>query len=189
VQDENALVEAARTDRRAFGELYDRYFDATYNYIYRRVGDHEAAEDLTSATWERALGAVARYETRGLPFAAWLFRIAGNLVSNYHRERQSRRVVPWEAVASGTAGAGPRDAHSESDDRELVRAVLASLAPGDREVLSLCYFGGLSAEQLGATLGCSAVAANKRLQRARSRFGAQLEALSRVDKRRATDDE
>ena len=59
--DEDWLVEAARTDRQAFGVLYDRHFDAIYHYIARRVGDQATAEDLAGAVWERALIAIERY--------------------------------------------------------------------------------------------------------------------------------
>lgn len=65
--DEDGLVEAARTDRQAFGVLYDRHFDAIYHYIARRVGDAETAEDIASHVWERALKAIERYEIRGFP--------------------------------------------------------------------------------------------------------------------------
>jgi RNA polymerase sigma-70 factor (ECF subfamily) len=189
VHDEDALVEAARENRRAFGELYDRYFDATYNYIYRRVGDHEAAEDLASATWERVLVAIGRYENRGLPFGAWLFRIAGNLVANHHREQRSRRAVAWDDAGQRAVVAGATEFQARSDERALVRGALNALAASDREVLQLAYYAGLSAEQMGAVLECSPAAAHKRLQRARTRFAVQLEALSRVHTGTEPDDE
>jgi RNA polymerase sigma-70 factor (ECF subfamily) len=176
VQDEDALVEAARTDRAAFGRLYDRHFDAIYNYIFRRVGDQEAAEDLTSATWERALSAIERYEVRGLPFAAWLYRIAGNLVANHHRERSVRKHVPFEP---GLDHGGP-DFLERSEARDVVRGAMERLSEADREVLSLCYFAGLSPQETADVLGCSIAAMHKRLHRARVRLRNHLEELSRV---------
>jgi RNA polymerase sigma-70 factor, ECF subfamily len=170
VHDEQALVEAARSDRQAFGRLYDRYFDSIYNYIYRRVGDLEAAEDLTSATWERALVAIGRYETRGLPFGAWLFRIAGNLVANYHRERAAHRQVPLD-----TAPLVGAEFSLSADDRNAVHAALGQLSDSDQEILGLVYFAELPPPEIAAVLGCSAAAVHKRLHRARIRLRERYE--------------
>ncbi len=91
--DEAALVEAARHDRQAFGLLYDRHFDAIYHYVAARVEDDAVAEDLAGAVWERALRAIERYELRGVPFLAWLYRIAGHVVANHHRRRRLLQMV------------------------------------------------------------------------------------------------
>ena len=176
MSDEDALVEAARTDRAAFGQLYDRYFDAIYNYIYRRVGDQEAAEDLTSATWERALAAIERYEVRGLPFAAWLYRIAGNLVANHHRRRSLRHHVPFDA----SYGHGSAEFQGRAEDEQTVRVALDKLADSDQEVLALAYFAGLAPQEMANVLGCSLAAVHKRLHRARVRLREQIEDMSRV---------
>lgn len=168
--DEDALVEAARADREAFGVLYDRHFDAVYQYIARRVGDQSVAEDLTGAVWERALRAIERYEIRGLPFAAWLYRIAGNLVANHHRRRNLWRAVP---LSSRLAKADPRD---RLDQRSTVRAAMSRLSESDQEVLSLYYFAGLSPPEIGDVLGCTPAAVHKRMHRARLRLRNVLEA-------------
>jgi RNA polymerase sigma-70 factor (ECF subfamily) len=167
--DEARLVEAARTDRGAFAALYDRHVDALFHYISRRVDDDAVAEDLTSATWERALIAIERYEVRGIPFAAWLYRIAGNLVANYHRRRRLVRFVPL------VARHGRTDPHERLEERAAVRAALRELSDADQEVLSLCYFAGLTPREIGEVLGCSQTAVHKRLHRARTRLRAHLE--------------
>jgi RNA polymerase sigma-70 factor (ECF subfamily) len=168
-QDDDQLVEAARTDREAFGVLYDRYFDTVYNYVYRRVGDHEAAEDITGAVWERALGAIEKYEVRGYPFAAWLYRIAGNLVSNHHRRRAMWRLVPF---SSRHARPDPRD---RLDQKAAVRSAMTELSESDQEVLGLYYFAGLTPPEIGDVLGCKPAAVHKRLHRARERLKKHLE--------------
>ena len=91
---EDVLVERARAgDRQAFGELYDRYAALTYRHVYCMVGDPQGAEDLTAQTFLQALQAIHRYEERGIPFRAWLLRIARNLAINngrFHRNHSSR---------------------------------------------------------------------------------------------------
>ncbi|RIK29816.1 MAG: hypothetical protein DCC55_37745, partial [Chloroflexi bacterium] len=92
-EDEAALVAQARNDPTAFGVLYERYVERIYAYIYHRVGNVQDTEDLTARTFYRALDKLDTYEDRGLPFSAWLFRIAHNLVANWHRDRGRRRFL------------------------------------------------------------------------------------------------
>ena len=72
--DEKTLVMLAKTDPEAFGELYRRYVEKIYSYIYYRTGNREDAEDLTARVFQRALKHVPNYEDKGLPFTAWLYR-------------------------------------------------------------------------------------------------------------------
>ena len=98
VGNEAALVERARVEPEAFGQLYELYVDRVYSYIYHRVGNVQEAEDLTARTFYRALEKLDTYEDRGLPFSAWLFRIAHNLVANWHRDHSRRQVFSLEKL-------------------------------------------------------------------------------------------
>jgi RNA polymerase sigma-70 factor, ECF subfamily len=80
--DERLLVEAAQRDPRRFAELYEGNFERVYAYILRRVRDRDAAQDLTSDVFHRALANLARFEWRGVPFAAWLYRIAAHAIAD-----------------------------------------------------------------------------------------------------------
>lgn len=84
--DEIKLINTARTDPVAFGQLYETYVDRIYNYIYYRTGNKNDAEDLTAKVFFKALNSIGSYRHMGLPFSAWLYRIAHNLVANYHRD-------------------------------------------------------------------------------------------------------
>lgn len=97
-EDEAALVEQARTNPEAFGQLYEIYVERVYSYIYHRVGNVQDAEDLTARTFYRALEKLDTYEDRGLPFSAWLFRIAHNLVANWHRDHSRRQVFSLDKL-------------------------------------------------------------------------------------------
>jgi len=80
-EQELKLVRQAATEPDAFGELYERYVRKIYNYIYYRTGNHEDAEDLTARVFQRAMKHVANFQDQGVPFSAWLYRIAHNLVA------------------------------------------------------------------------------------------------------------
>ena len=124
-EDESALVERARTEPDAFGQLYERYVDRVYSYIYHRVGNVQDAEDLTARTFYRALEKLDTYEDRGLPFSAWLFRIAHNLVANWHRDHSRRQVFSLEKLWwRSHDGARPdEEVEAEAEREELWEAI------------------------------------------------------------------
>ena len=88
--DERLLIEAAQKDPARFAELYENNFERVYAYVVRRVGDRAETEDLTSEVFHHALANLRRFEWRGIPFAAWLYRIAANLISDrwQHKSRE-----------------------------------------------------------------------------------------------------
>lgn len=94
--DEEALERAIQGDTEAFSVLYERYIRRIYNYIYYRTGNPADAEDLTERVFHRALGHIQSYKMRGVPFSAWLYRIAHNLVANWHRDNKRNKEVPLE---------------------------------------------------------------------------------------------
>ena len=90
--DERLLVEAAQRDPGRFGDLYEMHFERVYAFVTRRVADRSAAEDLTSEVFHKALANLSRYQWRGVPFSAWLYRIAANCVAD--RFKQDAREIP-----------------------------------------------------------------------------------------------
>ena len=100
--DERLLIEAAQKDPARFAELYESNFERVYAYVVRRVGDRAETEDLTSEVFHHALSNLKRYEWRGIPFAAWLYRIAGNLISD-RWQRSSRGRETFSGSTTWTA--------------------------------------------------------------------------------------
>lgn len=96
--DELLLIEAARKDPARFGDIYERYFDRVYAYVARRVGNRDTAEDLTADVFHRALANIGKYESRGVPFGAWLYRIAANAIADKwkHTAKESGNPAPEE---------------------------------------------------------------------------------------------
>jgi RNA polymerase sigma-70 factor, ECF subfamily len=103
LQDEARVIEAAKRDRKAFATLYDRYFDRIYSYCYYHSGRREEAEDLASETFQRALEGLDNFEWRGIPYSAWLYKVAANLMS------KRRRRPPWIELPDPIAGSGEND--------------------------------------------------------------------------------
>ena len=114
---EAALVVRAQKNSQAFSELYERYIDRIYSYVYSRVQNVQDAEDLTARIFYRALDRLDRYEDRGLPFGAWLFRIAHNLVANWHRDQSRRTFIPIDGLGFPGRQARPTGGHGRAKGR------------------------------------------------------------------------
>lgn len=150
--DERALVEAARHDPDAFAELYRRHVPAIYAFAHRRSGSRAVAEDVTAATFERALRNLHRFEWRPSGIRPWLCRIAANELADHHR--RERRRSDREAVA-GQAVDPVRTDPSPSDPDDDVLAALSALRPRYQEVLALRYLADLDPEEVAAAVGIS----------------------------------
>ena len=149
-----ALAQRAGSDPTAFGELYERHVRKIYNYIYYRTGNHHDAEDLTAKVFQRALRHVGNFEDKGVPFTAWLYRIAHNLVANWHRDRSRRPVVPLEMHASASDVAlHPETEAIAVEERELLLLAVRRLPADRQELLILKFVERLSNAEIGEIMG------------------------------------
>jgi len=96
IQDEWSLVQAAQANPAAFRPLYDRYFDAIFLFIHNRIQNEEIAADVCSQVFLKAMQRLSEYTFRGVPFSAWLYRIASNEVAQWYRQSKKMRVVSVE---------------------------------------------------------------------------------------------
>jgi RNA polymerase sigma-70 factor (ECF subfamily) len=146
--DERTLIEAAQADPARFLDLYERHFHKVYAYVIRRTGNRVEAEDITSEVFERALTNLSKFEWRGAPFVAWLYRIAANALSDHRRKTARDSDEPPPDVPDGR----------ESDEIER-RAMLFQLVerlPGlQRQVIDLRFLEGRSIREVATALGRS----------------------------------
>lgn len=146
---ERLLVQAAQKDPSRFAELYENNFDRVYAFIVRRVHDRSVAEDLTSDVFHKALAALPNFDWRGIPFAAWLFRIASNVVSDQ-----------WKRAAKEVIEDPPEAATTDPDLEEIEqRAYLFRMVeqlPGDqRRVIGMRFAEGKTIREIAHELGRS----------------------------------
>ena len=152
--DERELVELARRDANAFAELYRRYVERIHAYTYRRSGSQTVAEDVTSATFEKALRGLDRYRWREPGIGPWLFRIASNEFVNHHRgvARQDRVVRSLQQAAQPGIEQNMSDVDLGDDG---LRSALATIRPRYQQALTLRYFADLTNEEAAAAMGVS----------------------------------
>ncbi len=151
---EPKLIELARRDSEAFGELYRRTVDRIYTYIYYRTGNAADAEDLTARTFHQALSNLHRYTDQGVPFVAWLYRIAHNLVANHHRSRSRWRTTPLDDLElTGKPAENPERAAEVSERKQALWSAIRR-QPEDRQRLLILKFADrLSNEEIGQLMG------------------------------------
>ncbi len=150
---DNALVELAKTDQEAFGEIYERYVTKIYNYIYYRTSNQHDAEDLTARVFFRAMSHIENYVDKGVPFQAWLYRIAHNLVANWHRDRGRRKIIPLdEYVATSLSSEAPDRYTEDAEEREELLASIRRLPPERQQLLVLKFVEHLSNAEIGETM-------------------------------------
>jgi RNA polymerase sigma-70 factor (ECF subfamily) len=151
-------VERARTDPAAFAELYRRYLPRVHAFAYRRTGVVEVAEDITSATFERALRSLGSFRWERGGFGPWLFRIVSNELADHYR-RRGRASSPRAAGAAVNLHAEPpRDPAEVADARDAVdelQAAMDTLNPRYQRALELRYLAGLTSDEAAAALGTS----------------------------------
>jgi RNA polymerase sigma-70 factor (ECF subfamily) len=175
---EQTLVQRAQDHPEAFAALYDAYVDRVYRYAFRRLGAHADAEDLTAQTFQRAIEALPRYQPRGLPFGAWLFRIAHNLIVDRRRSKNGAVSLDGsdQDEPAGKEIATPEEAFELREELDGVWAAVAGLPALQRRAVVLRFGRDLSYTEIGPIIGRSEAATKQLIYRAmqtlRRRLGA-----------------
>lgn len=143
---ERLLVEAAQRDPRRFAELYERNFSRVYAYVSKRVASREEAEDITSEVFHQALAKIGEFEWRGAPFAAWLFRMAANAVTDrFRRSRRESKELVTDPADEKTA--------QDIERRAVLFELVESLPADQRRVVMLRFVEQKKIREIARELG------------------------------------
>lgn len=138
--EENAITRASQGDSDAFSLLYELNVNRIYNYVFYRVGSEVDAEDITSRVFFRAFGHISNYVDKGVPFSAWLYRIAHNLIANWHRDNFRRHEVSLdEHIDLPQRIEQPETTLEQTQEIELLLKGIRNL-PDDRQQLLVLKF-------------------------------------------------
>ena len=165
IRKENAIVEGSKLDSKAFAELYEKYFDRIYFFLLRQTDDEETAGDLCSQTFVNALHHLPKYQFRGLPFSAWLYKIASNELNKFYRKKKGKKVFSLEEIKV-------RELIERSDeiwDEEIVQQLLTYLKDLPTEmlqVLELRFFEDKDFKEIAFILDMTESGAKMRTYRA-----------------------
>ncbi|MCL6471782.1 MAG: RNA polymerase sigma factor [Firmicutes bacterium] len=174
------LVERAKNyDSEAFGQLYDMYFDKVFGYAYYKVGNRYEAEDIAEQVFLRALESISGFEWRGIPFSAWLFRIASNLVVDYYRSNKYKMVdIGEEADLALDDSHDPEHTVLKELDRKEVVSAIRSLTDEQQQVIILRFIVGLSNEEVAKAINKNIGAVKALQHRAIGALGRILDGIS-----------
>jgi RNA polymerase sigma-70 factor (ECF subfamily) len=156
-RDDAELARAAAVDRVAFAEIYERHRTPVYRYLRARTASDADAQDLTAATFERALRAIHRFQPVGGGMVAWLIRIARNAHADTLRAQHRR---PIDGASDGVQAAV-----ASSDEMVILRSLVDALPSAQQDAIHLRFAAGLTAREIGGVLGMSEAAAQKQIER------------------------
>jgi len=165
IRKEQVTIERSKKDPRVFGELYEKYFDRIFNYIYRQTDNEELTGDLCSQTFVNALNNLHRYEYRGFPFSAWLYKIAGNEVNKHYRKNKGKKIFSIEELKVRELV----EQNSDDWDEELITRVIQYMNELPTEmiqVLELRFFEDKDFKEIAFILDMTESGAKMRTYRA-----------------------
>ena len=173
------LVAAAKQNPDAFGGLYERYFEQIFIFIFKRVQDEAASGDVCQKTFMKAMANIGRYEERGAPFTAWLYRIASNECNLFFRAQKKMMTVQVEDrhVKEMMIEIKIGNLESESDQDKLIK-VLSNLKPEQAEIIELRFFMEYSFKEIAEFYAITEANAKMRLYRILDRVKKTWEANS-----------
>lgn len=152
--DDRELVALAKEDAEAFGELYARYVKKMYSYVYHRTGNSQDAEDLTARVFSRAYAHIGNYVERGVPVQAWLYRIAHNLVANWHRDQSRRKIIALDDyVARSLQSDAPERLAEVQEERDHLMEAVRRLPEDRQQLLLLKFIEQMSNAEIGEIMG------------------------------------
>jgi RNA polymerase sigma-70 factor, ECF subfamily len=184
INDDMALAQAGEGSNEAFGVLYERYVSRIYNYIYYRTGNQADAEDLTARVFFRAMHHIKNYQNRGLPFSAWLYRIAHNLVANWHRDNSRRPEITLDEgmIVHHQGQEHPENLLLKSEERERLLRMIRRLPPDRQQLLILKFVEHQSNAEIGQIMGRTEGAVKSLYHRTLLSLRYELQTMSSEDK-------
>ena len=166
---EYSILDRSKKNPQAFGELYEKYFDRIFNFIYRQTDDEDLTADLCSQTFLIALKNVERYQFRGVPFSAWLYKIASNEVNKHYRKQTQTKVFSIEEMRIREL----MEQANEGYDEEIIQRLmdyLRELPTEMLQVLELRFFEDKDFKEIAFILDITESGAKMRTYRALDRL-------------------
>ncbi|HKK75614.1 MAG TPA: sigma-70 family RNA polymerase sigma factor [Saprospiraceae bacterium] len=166
-------IQAAQRDMENFAVLYDRYYAPIFRFIFKRTADESLSADLSSQVFFKAMQKLSTYSYQGVPFSAWLFRIAANEVRLYYRKSQKKRVVMLEDQHCQALLEEDNYVNLQALQEQMI-AALDSLKPDDLEIIELRIFEAYSYKEIAEILDISLSNAKVKVHRIIARLKKQL---------------
>ena len=161
LEQEKNLVERAKNDIEAFGQLYDTYYSQILGYVLKRTANIEFTQDITSEVFFKALNSLQKFQWRGVPFSAWLYRIANNEISNHFRKNGKRQLeldkisnsITYSEPSSESEVLAAENELKKYEDFLILHENIARLPARYQEVIVLRFFENKRIHEIAEILG------------------------------------
>lgn len=172
LDDEAQLVLLAKTDDQAFERLYNHYFDRVYGYVFKRVGQKEAAEDIVSTAFLKIFTNLDKYQPGKYQasFCAWIFRIVTNTLIDYYRKNNKPHINIDDIAEPIDHGQDNLAQAVLSDDQQAVHRTIEKMSPKYQKIIQLKFFAELSNLEIAEVMEISVSNAGVLLHRALKKF-------------------
>lgn len=178
---EQEILKKSRKDPRYFAPIYEKYYNQIFVFIYKRLDDEETTADIASVVFLKSLKNLDRYRFRGVPFSAWLYRIAVNEVNQYFRmEKKRQRTVNLRSEHIGILFEEMEIGESREEPEVLVASLLKQLKPEEVQFLELRFFEGRSFKEIGYFLDITEVNAKVKTYRILKKLRTKAEELGLI---------
>ena len=153
LREEQLWVIQAQSDPTKFDPLYRKYYSPILRYLQQRMDDHEAANDVASQVFVKAMKNINKYEFRGVPFGSWLYRIAKSELYQQFRENQSKKTVRMDNIQIASFDELFFEGQEQEIHRQRLFVVLQSLKPEQLKIIEMRFFEQMSFKEIGEQLG------------------------------------
>lgn len=164
MREEYELIRAAQREPRRFGVIYERYYEQIFLFVFKRVGSEEQSADVCSQVFLKAMTNLKRYRFQGVPFSAWLYRIASNEVNQFFREHKKQRTVSIESASLQEMIEEADVTASEENVQRMVRA-LNQLSPEEVQLIEMRFFEKIPFKEIAVILSLTETNAKVKVHR------------------------
>ena len=174
IQEEYLLIEEAKKNPKRFALLYEKYYQQIFLFVFKRLNNEETAADVTSQVFLKAMTHLKKYKFQGVPFSAWLYRIAINEVNQHFRVQKGVRVISMES----TDIAGMMEEVTEESSEESIRQMLSAmklLSPDEVQLIELRYFEKMPFKEIAQVYNITENNAKVRMYRLLSKLKKLME--------------
>ena len=151
--DDETIRRARELDPGALAEIYERYFEGIYRYLYTRLGHQADAEDLTEQVFLKMVDAIPGYKLKGVPFSSWLYRIAHNLLVDRYRRSGREPVELQDHVQDRRSYGDPEVSLQTNEDRAELFQAIRKLTPEQQQVIAMRFIDNLDVDEVASLMG------------------------------------
>lgn len=164
IQEEYLLIQEAKKDSSRFGLIYERYYQQIFLFVFKRVADEENTADICSQVFLKAMLSLKKYKFQGVPFSAWLYRIAINEINQFFRANKSQRVISMEGQDLIDMAEEVEEDQGEENIKALLRT-FQKLSPNEIQFVELRFFERLSFKEIATVYSITENNAKVRMHR------------------------